>query len=56
MEVVCWIVQKNVSKTVKMNVEIFYVVFFCMSDNIILEYWKVERYGPNRNQGLFLFV
>ena len=39
-----------------MNVEIFYVVSVRMSVEIILEDRKVERYGPDRNQGRLLFV
>ena len=52
----CWRVQKNVRETGKRNIEIFYVVSVCMSGEIILEYRKVGRYGPDRNQGNLFFV
>ena len=52
----CWIVQTNVRKMVKMKVEILYVVSVLMSGEIILEYHKVGRYGPDRNQGHLFFV
>ena len=51
-----WRVQKNVRKTGKMNIEIFYVVSVRMSVEIILEDQKVGRYGPDRNQGHLFFV
>ena len=37
------------------NVEILYVMYVCMSGDIILEDQKVGRYGPDINQGHWFF-
>ena len=47
--------QKNVRKTGKMDVEIFYVASVFMSGEIILGDRKVGQYGPDRNQGHLFF-
>ena len=53
---VCWRVYKNVRKTGKIKEEIFYLVSVRIPGKIILEDWKVGKYGTDRDQGHLFFV
>ena len=48
--------QTNVRKTIKMNVEIFNVVYVHISREIFVEDRKVGQYRPDRNQGRLFVV
>ena len=48
--------QTSVSKTGKVDVEIFYIVSVRISGEIIIEDLKVRRYRPDGNQGHIFFL